>query len=446
MKKYLKGLFWGCIGAAFLSAGICFVTKLIDPGYGYSRNKEFMDEGETYDILFFGNSHAAHAVYPMELWHNYGMASYNLAGFGIPLPATYWVIKNALDYAQPKMVVVDCYSIGREDKTGKKEMLHASLDAIPLNAKKVRMIRDLVDDPKERLEFYWDFTVYHDRWWDLDQADFEKSMGLEKGAQIAVDVAPPEEMAREPDKFIGKETVGTAYLRRIIEECQSRGIDVLLTYIPFPASEEAWQEAMCAERIAKEYGVSYINFLDLQVVDLESDCADKDSHLNGSGGRKVTEYIGQYIEKHYDIPDHRGEDAYAEWDDDYRRYTDYKIDTMRNLQSLDKYLMMCSDPAFSCYIYVDGDADIWKQNEMYLPLFGNLLGGKTDKLEEAAASGSSYFLVLDNQKGSRRESVGEEGLFDVEEKDSVAVQITVVNGQDGVIVDNKRFDNRLNQF
>lgn len=446
MKKNMKGFFWVCIGVALLAAGICFVTKLTDSGYGYNKNKEFMEESEMYDVLFFGNSHMANAVYPMELWHNYGIASYNLAGFGIPLPATYWVMENALDHAQPKMVVVDCYSIGKEEKTGRKEMLHASLDAMPLNAKKVRMIRDLVDDPKDRLEFYWDFTVYHDRWWDLDQADFEKPVDFEKGAQLAVDVAQPEEMSRKPDGVTEKETVGTAYLRRIIEECRERDIDVLLTYLPFPASEESWQEAMCAEKIAREYEVPYINFLDLQVVNLETDCADKDSHLNGSGGRKVTEYIGQYIEKHFDIADHRGEDVYAGWDDDYRRYTDYKLDTMRNLQTLDKYLMMCSDPAFDYYIYVDGDADIWKQNEMYLPLLGNLLDGKTDKLKEAAALESDYFLVVDNQKERQQESIGEENLFDVEEKDSVAVQITVVSGQDGTVVDNKRFDNRLNQF
>lgn len=474
MKKRVKGLFWGCMTVVCLAVGIRFVTRLVDPRTGYEKRKEFVEEGDTYDVLFFGNSHMANAVYPQELWNDYGIASYNLAGFGIPLPATYWVMQDALDYAQPKMIVVDCYSIGKEDKVGRLEMLHASLDAMPLNVRKIRMIRELIDDPKDRLEFYWDFAIYHDRWWDLDQADFEKPERFEKGAQIAVDVVAPRELSPKPDKFIEKETVGTAYLRQIIEECQSRKIELLLTYLPFPASEEDWMEALYMERLAREYGVSCVNFLDLQVVDLEVDCSDASSHLNGSGGRKVTAYLGQYIEQHYDIADRRSEEAYSSWNEDYRRYTDYKLGIMGGLEAVDKYLMMLTDPAFDCCIYINGESGVWQDNEMYMPLIDNLSGKMTEKLEEAAASGADYFLVVDHQKGQIYECVGEEtlqaecsfgkvcykngengakGLFIQDEEENylhvtpqgseAAVQVVVTGRENGDIVNVKRFDDKL---
>lgn len=261
MGKRAKGLFWGGVAVFLFAAGIRFLTKLSDPGYAYSKNRDFIEHSDSYDVLFFGNSHMANGVFPMELWNGYGIVSYNLAGFGLPMPAVYWVMKNALDESEPALVIIDCHNLGSEEKAGRKEMLAA----------------------------------YHDRRWDLDQTDFEGKVNVQKGAEIAFDVVSPNKMAQRPEKTVEVDSVGVEYLRRMIEECQNRDIDVMLTYLPFPASEEAWEEALHVEDIAREYEVSYINFLDLSVVDLAVDCSDKNSHLNGSGGRKDREtFAGGY--------------------------------------------------------------------------------------------------------------------------------------------------------
>lgn len=474
MKKRAIKLFWICMAAVLFVSGILSLTKLIDPGYAYSKNKEYMENTEIYDVLFFGNSHMANAVYPMELWHNRGIVSYNLAGFGNPIPATYWFMKNALDSSTPELVVMDCNGLEGEGKMPRKEMLHAQIDCLPLNGNKLRMVCDLMDDPKDRLEFIWDFPAYHDRWWDLDQADFEKPINIQKGAEIAVNVKPPRKMADKPAETITFDSAGAVYLRRIIEECQSRDVELLLTYLPFPAEEEGWQEALYAEQLAKEYGVPYINFLDLSVVDLTVDCSDDDSHLNGSGGRKITEYIGGYIDRHYDIADRRDEEAYSGWNEDYVRYTNYKLGVMESLESLDKYLMMLTDPSFDCCIYVNGRADVWQKNEMYMPLVENISGKRAERLEEAVNSGEDYFLVLDGQNGEIYECVGEEGLqtecvfgqvnYETGEDggkrlflqggeenylhvtpqgSKAAVQIVAIDRESGSIVNVKRFDNEL---
>lgn len=410
MKKKLALLFWGCMGVVFCVFGIRFLTELTEPGYAYIKNKDFMDNSGTYDVLFFGNSHMANGVYPMELWHNQGIASYNLAGFGNQIPATYWVMKNALNRSNPELVVVDCHNLKAEEKVARKEMLHAQIDCLPLDKNKWQMICDLMEDPQDRLEFIWDFTLYHDRWSDLDQADFEREINRQKGAEIAVDVVPPREMADRPAETIEFDSVGAVYLRRIIEECRNQDKNLLLTYLPFPASEEEWQEALYAGRLAEEYDVPYINFLDLPVVDLTVDCSDANSHLNGSGGRKVTDYLGQYIGQHYDIADHRGEAEYSGWDEEYRRYTDYKLAVMGSLEALDKYLMMLADPAFDCCIYINGEAGVWLRSGMYLPLVDNMSANGLKRLEEADASGEDYFLVVDRQSGQIYESLGEESL------------------------------------
>lgn len=474
MKKRAITIFWAGMTVFLFAAGLWFMTKLLNPGQAYTKNKEFLEDGELYDILFLGNSHMTNAVYPMELWHDYGMASYNLAGYGDQIPTTYWMLENALEYSDPGLVVVDCGSLRSEIKVKKKELLHAQIDCLPLNQEKWRMLGDLIEDPKERLEFVWDFAVYHDRWEELGQTDFEKEMNVEKGAKIEADVAKPLGLAPRPAQTALFTSTGTEYLRRIIEECQSRDIELLLVYLPYSASEEEWQEALCAEQMAKEYGVPYLNFLDLSVVDLSIDSYDPHEHLNGSGGRKVTAYLGAYLDQHYELADHRGEAAYSGWDEDYRRYTDYKLQLASSLEALDKYLMMLADPAFDCCVYINGEANVWGLEETYLPLVANLSGGRAERLEEASASGEDYFLVLDRQKGQLYECVGEESLQmecsfgqaryeagedgartlylqDGEENylhvtpqgGEAAVQIVVIDRETGNIVDSKRFDSRL---
>lgn len=476
MKKRLRIFFWICMTAGFTAAGLNCLTKLTDVGTAYAKNAEFMEDGSVYDVLFVGNSHMAHGVFPMELWNDYGMTSYNLAGFGSPLSSTYWILRNALDESNPRLVVVDCYSVEQEGKEMKLPLQHAQIDHLPLTLNKIRMINDVVEEPADRLEFIWPFAVYHDRWWDLDQGDFETQINVQKGAEIAFSIAAPQQPAKRPSKSDVTESDGGLYLRRIIEECLERKTDILLTYLPFPADEKGWQGALYAEQIAQEYGVPYINFLDLSVADLEVDCADENSHLNGSGARKVTDYLGQYIKENYDIADHRGEGDYGDWEDDYKRYTDYKINMLRNTESLSKYLVMLADSAFDCCIYVDGRADIKQQNELYLLLLENVADRKAQKLCSAADQGSDYLLVVDREKGIF-ESVDKEGvnaetsfgtvsyendgenkkilmleggdnnyLLETPQGNEVSVQIVVINRMDSSIADVKRFNSGLSVY
>jgi hypothetical protein len=77
----------------------------------YTKTAEFVETADEYDVLFFGTSHMTMSVYPMELWKDYGITSYNLGGNGHPLAISYWILMNALDYANPQLAVIDCYTL-----------------------------------------------------------------------------------------------------------------------------------------------------------------------------------------------------------------------------------------------------------------------------------------------------------------------------------------------
>lgn len=362
---------------------MCYSTDLLERKESDVKNAPFFEQEEDYDVLLFGTSRMGYGVYPMELWNDYGIVSYNLAGHGNPIATTYWTMMNAFDYKIPKLVVIDCYLLSEEIKASSaSSSIHLSLDAFPLSRNKVAAVWDLFDDAAAeyresvqdswtRSEVLWDYVVYHSRWNDLGEEDFELEYSEEKGAEHYAGVAPIERMEQlSAENKLEGETTSIQYLRKMIEECQDRGIDVLLTYLPSSAEEFNWQEAERVYGIASQYGVDYINFLKEDVVNYATDYCDKNSHLNVSGAGKVTAYIGQYITEHYDIPDQRENTVYAEWHTDYRDYQNSLRNELRSLESLDKYLMMLSNENYTTVIEVH-NAQIW-ENDVYCNLLANL--------------------------------------------------------------------------
>lgn len=58
-------------------------------------------------------------------------------------------------------------------------------------------------------------------------------------------MAVPDEIMRiSSDEKLEGETTVTENLHKMIEDCQTRGIEVLLVYLPFPAEEARQKEAI----------------------------------------------------------------------------------------------------------------------------------------------------------------------------------------------------------
>ncbi len=368
-----------------------------------AKYRTFFEQAEDLDVLFFGTSHAMDSIFPMELWNDYGIASFNLAESSNSLATTYWIIRNALNHANPKMVVVDISKMESNRKIARVSYQSVSLGRFPLSADKVRAMYDLFNDKEakdetgvscyeRRWELLCPFLAYHSRWTELSKSDFKRTgSSLQKGANYIINVAKPvEHQMISEDQVLGEDTVGQDYLRRIIELCQSRDIDILLTYVPFPASEKKQVSGNTARVIAEEYGIDYIDFVRLDnVVDYTTDLFDSTSHLNPSGARKVTRYLGEYITTHYDVPDRREDERYQQWDKDYDTYVDYKIKRLKKQDSIDKYLMLLSDEGFESCVYVKEGSPIL-EDERLVRLLYNIFPYEASELRPA---GEGYLSI-----------------------------------------------------
>jgi len=398
MSKIIKTVLSFLTIVGLVLGGFLLVSDLTERKDSIEKFAQFYEQEEDFDVLFLGQSHVLNGIQPMELWNEYGIVSYNMAGHGNRLAMTYWVMKSALEHTNPKLVVLDCGMIGKDEKIGAIEQLHLSVDHIPFGQTKIDMIEDLVEEEDRRAEFLWKFSTYHHRWNELEERDFVLQATPEKGAESRIGVAVPDNLiCLDSTEKSGEDTLGMEYAKKIIEECQEKGIEVLLTYLPFPDST-GWQvESNRAWDLAGEYGVDYLDFATLlEQVNLNTDYYDKDSHMNPSGARKVTSYIGNYIMQNYAIEDHREDETYSKWHEDYEVYVDFKKKNIQSQEELKNYLMLLSDKDFSFGIYFKP----WNQIASY-PVLVELLANM--RIDYQAIPNEDYFLLVDNATGEREE-------------------------------------------
>lgn len=405
MKRKLWRIISCALTICLLIVSLNYLTNIMERKESIKKYQPFFAQEADFDVLFMGTSHVLYGIFPMELWNDYGITSYNFGGHSNRIPNDYWIIENALDYTSPKLIVVDCLALESNEKTDTYySYVHQSLDAFPISITKIKATLDLLNDPvlskvmedrnivnaekRTPIGLLWDFSVYHTRWNELQADDFRFSVSPEKGAASCIAVSVPQDIPKVGrDEKLEEDTVGVNYLRRIIEKCQERGIDILLTFLPFPADTTSQKSANRVYDIAAEYGVNYLNFLDMDVVDYDTDCYDSNSHLNPSGSRKVTDYLGKYIIENYQISDQRNNSEYNHWFEDYQKHKERKIQSLQAQKNWDTYLMLLADKNLDAVVEIR-NPEIWNNNT-FVNLVENI-GIDISGVPEAA----NYLIIL----------------------------------------------------
>ena len=373
---------------------LCALTKIVERKEADSRFSDFYTSDP--DILFLGSSHMINGVFPPQLWSDYGIVSYNCGVHGDYLPSTYWVMMNMLDHSNPKLVVVDCYLVGSNRKLGSYAFMHTWMDKVPLSKNKIKAILDLTNDPNRKnsiqtsdfdnvtnpldsgipAEYIWDFIKYHSRWNELESVDFNGIHFPYYGAEVRMDITPlkynpPQNVVPSDINDVAKD-----YLCKIINECKSRNIDVLLTYMPFSTDEIDIAHALSVQQLAKENGINFISYLDNDFINYETDFFDL-GHLNYSGQQKVTKHLGKYIYTNYNIPDHRNDKNYKYMTENYVEMVDSQMDALSGSSSFEIMLEILSSDIFNSVIKIN-NCDII--NDKTVISFLNNMGLNTNEL------------------------------------------------------------------
>lgn len=292
-------LLWAC------SAGIQIIVRNVS-GSVSGRSRVFAsvsaEKKNTIDVLVAGDSESYTSVSPMDLWDRAGIAAYDCGQPGQRIQETYYILKTAFRTQSPKLVLFETNTMFRDPGFLKNVQLSLT----------------------EPLAYHFPVIKYHNAWkalFDGPGGPKKSYKGFEIRDKVVSYEGDEEYMKETKDKAQIPEVV-RIYMEKIKRLCEKNGADLLLVSAPSPKNYN-YKKHNSLEEYARENNLPYVDlnikFRDIGI-DWKLDSYDRGDHLNISGARKVTAYIGQYLADNYDLPDRRNDDGWREWDDLAKEY------------------------------------------------------------------------------------------------------------------------------
>lgn len=453
--KISKNKVWEIVKIVFFFLIVCALvfgaSVVCERKDSKKKYNDFFKMSDQVDVLFLGSSHVLNGVNPALLFDEYGITSYNMAMHGGVMSESYWTLINALDYCSPKCVVVDLWSLNRdyhyvdimegegrteEDLRESVSGLHLNMDCWTMSKNKLMAINDLISDVETQKEFWWDYVLYHDRWSSLSSGDFESTLsngGYLLGSLPMDGYVDNQTITQSDDleQCLDKETISTEYLRKVIEECQSRGINVVLTFLPMANSyAEDRMSANMGQKIADEYGIIFVNLLPKElgsIVNYDTDFFD-DTHLNINGMSKVTEYLGFSLVS-AGIPDHRGDVEYFKWGEIASTWKAQRLELLGRESNLKKELALIHETNANVVIFLKSDSKALHDRTVR-KMISEI--AQTETVNEAAEQNGPYLFISGGQTdfGAQSGNIEFAGPMQIESVDSVLGNLMYI-GIDG---------------
>lgn len=265
------------------------------------------EERDRVDVLILGDSIVLTGVSPLDIWNQQGITSYVAGQSGQKVVESYYWLEEIYPKQTPELVILEVNTLYNGE--GAVAEMDYSLG--------------------ELVEHYIPLAHYHDRWKNLTKADLTEEpvyteIDVTKGFKVKTGTDPyPGGDYMEDNEMSGEIDPATElYLKKLTSFCQSRGIELLLLSVPSPQSWNNERHDAVAE-YADAHGLPYLDLNQMTEevgIDWSKDTMDAGLHLNYTGSMKVSEYLGNYIAEQYPLTDHRGDQVYWAWDENYKQY------------------------------------------------------------------------------------------------------------------------------
>ncbi len=307
--------------AVFL-AGLVLILTVLHPIFAPKNNSEgsgiedvsangiLSEKKNSIDVLVLGDSLSHTAISPMMLYKDYGITSYLCGSYGQYMYDTLRYLEQAYENQSPKIVLLETDTLYRRF--------------------------NVTDAIASSIQCEFPVFRYHDRWKDITASDFKGDINYTcindykgyRGKDIVNGIPNPQYMV-PTDKIDDISTLNQYYMNEIVKFCKEKNAELILVSTPSVLNCN-YERHNGIQEIADKYGLEYVdmNLLAEEVpIDWEKDTRDKGDHLNHEGAKKVTSYLGKYLEDKNVLTDHRGDKEYAQWDDSLAIYME-KIETV----------------------------------------------------------------------------------------------------------------------
>ncbi len=394
MKKWKIAVritvFLGCAVLLLYGLTVLLKDKRVTFDYDTTRKIEgfYAEEKNSLDFVFIGSSQMFTTVVPAVLWEEYGITSYDFGANEQPMYLSYYYIKEALKYQDPKAIVLEVSYCNTPEYTH-EGVLHINLDDLRMGSVKLEAIFDIIPEG-ERWPYIFELAKYHDTWTEMDKASM-KYLNAEKhnpykGYTPSLDGYADggtfdEEIAQVTEKAeLAKLSV--EYMEKIIELCKQEGVDLLFLKTPNDHIQNQ-PEYNAVQDIADAHGIPYLD-LNRQM--------EGQLHNHVFHAETITKRIGQWLLSLYEVEDKREDPDYTQWHEDADYY--YRYAHQLRLNEIEDYEVFLAELIGKDYVVcfaVNQDAGAYLSEDAV-----GLMQQLGAQIDVSKAGGKSYLAVLEN--------------------------------------------------
>ncbi len=301
-----------------------YITGIVE---GAFVAEYYREPDKNFDVIFVGDCEVYENFSPAELWKEYGIHSYIRGSAQQYIWQSYYLLEDTLRFHKPEVVVFNIQSL-QYDESQSEAYNRMTLEGMQWSKAKVGSIRASMTEGEHFLDYVFPILRYHDRWKELTGDDVKYMFWTEpvtyNGYYMRTDVLAagdvPEGRPLENYDFGDK---AWEYMDKIRTLCEENDIQLVLVKAPslYPYWYPEYEEQV--EAYADKYDLPYYNFLELQEetgVDYSTDTYDGGLHMNLSGAKKLSHYIGPILLEN-GAADRREDAALsAIWDEKLVRY------------------------------------------------------------------------------------------------------------------------------
>lgn len=291
--------------------------------YQSSFQQLYATEDDLMDVVFMGSSHCYAGINPTILWDEYGISAFDMAVSGQDKDSTYYMLKELLKTQSPEVVFVDAYGLlfDEHDVLGN---LYRNMLTMDVSNNSNELIRTVVDE-EDQGDFLLRWPIIHTRYRELEKYDFiQNPYSVYGRGQF---LTWHTEQAYIP-KWVGYDIVGELsaknqmWIDNLVALSYENDFRLVMYMAPCAYSEERRQILNVAKLYLEECGVDLIDFNVLfdEVGLVDSTDFSDSFHLNVLGATKVTEYIANYLVSAFELEDHRADENYYLWEQDYEYF------------------------------------------------------------------------------------------------------------------------------
>ena len=393
MKKWKIAVriaaFLSCVLLLLYGLTVLLKDKRVTFDYDTTRKAEgfYAEEKNSLDFVFIGSSQMFTSVVPAVLWEEYGITSYDFGANEQPMYLSYYYVKEALKYQDPKAIVLEVSYCNASEYTH-EGVHHINLDDLRMGQVKLEAIFDIIP-AGERWPYIFELAKYHDTWVTLDKASLEyiagdkhnpykgytpSTEGHADGGEFDEDIAMVTEKARLAD-------LSVEYMEKIIALCEEKDVDLLFLKTPNDHIQNQPEYNAVAD-IAAEHDIPYLD-LNRQM--------EGQLHNHVFHAEKITKRIGEWLMGLYEVEDKRENPEYAQWHEDARYYYRYKeLLELQATEEFDDYITRLIGKDYVVCMAVNEDVGVYM-----LPYRQQMLEELGITVDLTQAEGESYLAVLE---------------------------------------------------